>query len=113
MHELSIAMSLVEQVDEAARREGASRVVSIIMSLGKLSGVEREQLEFCFPLASEGSLLDGAQLIIEEEPARIRCLCCAVESVPEPPFLLCEKCSSSQVEVISGRDLAIRSMEIE
>jgi len=53
VHELSIALNLVEIVEEAARRAGAECVVAVHLRLGAMSGVVREALEFCFPLASD------------------------------------------------------------
>ena len=56
MHELSIANSLVESVAEAAQQAGAARVVAVHLRLGALSGVERDALEFCYDIASRGTL---------------------------------------------------------
>jgi hydrogenase nickel incorporation protein HypA/HybF len=65
MHELSMAAALVDQAEGIARREGATRVARIELAVGDLSGVDREALEFAFPLAAERTLAEGATLAVE------------------------------------------------
>src|SRR6202022_1885001 len=65
MHELAI----VEQVIEiAAASGGGARIARVVLEIGKLSAVLPDAVRFCFPLASEGTLLDGAELEIVETP---------------------------------------------
>ena len=112
MHELSLATELVEQVELAARREGAVRVESVEVVIGELSGVELESFEFCFPLAAEGTLLEGARLEIERVPVRVRCSHCGRESAPAPTGLACRECGSLAVELVAGRDFRLRAIEV-
>ncbi|MCS6773263.1 MAG: hydrogenase maturation nickel metallochaperone HypA, partial [Thermoflexales bacterium] len=60
MHELSIALSLVESVESAARQAGAQRVTRIQLQLGALSGVVKEALLFSYDIAAQGTLAEGA-----------------------------------------------------
>jgi hydrogenase nickel incorporation protein HypA/HybF len=62
MHELGLAAALVAQVDQIAQREGATRVVRIELAVGDLSGVDRDALEFVFPIAAGQSTAEGAVL---------------------------------------------------
>lgn len=62
MHELSLAQSVVEIVEEAARREGAARVASVRLELGELSHVEPESLAFAFEVAAREGSARGARL---------------------------------------------------
>ncbi|GAB4222032.1 MAG: hydrogenase maturation nickel metallochaperone HypA [Acidobacteriota bacterium] len=113
MHELSIAISLVEQLERAARREGAERVTAVRLVVGGLSGVEREPLEFCFPMAARGTLLEGARLEIEEVPPRVRCPACGAEETGGPaPVAACPRCGAAPVEILGGRELRVREMEV-
>jgi hydrogenase nickel incorporation protein HypA/HybF len=66
MHELSIAMSIVEIASEEAQRQGCARVEAVHLKLGTLSGVVKEALLFSWDLASDGSPIAGAKLAIEE-----------------------------------------------
>lgn len=68
MHELSLAQSVVEIVEDAARREGAARVASVRLELGELSHVEPESLAFAFEVAAREGSARGARLCIDRIP---------------------------------------------
>ena len=68
MHELSIALSIVEGAREEAERHGGGRVAAVHLKLGPLAGVAREALEFSYDLACEGSELEGSRLVVEPAP---------------------------------------------
>ena len=112
MHELSIAQSLVEELERAARHEGASAVTRVAITVGRLSGVEPEALRMAFPLAAEGTPVEGAELDMEMVPARVHCPQCGDDTAPPYPFMACGTCGSSDIEVISGRELLIQSAEL-
>jgi len=113
MHELSIAQSVIEQVEQTARKEKAARVVTITLVIGALSGVEREALEFAFPLAAEKTRAAKAKLIIKEVPAQLTCRACRAKTDFKTTTVACPKCGSTDVEVSGGRDLIIQSIELE
>jgi hydrogenase nickel incorporation protein HypA/HybF len=66
MHELSIAMSIVDGVREEAERRGVARVEAVYLSLGPFSGVDKSALLFAYPMACEGTLLENSRLEITE-----------------------------------------------
>jgi hydrogenase nickel incorporation protein HypA/HybF len=108
MHELAIAESVVSSVLE--RTEG--RQVRIVrVRVGRLSGVVPDALAFCFELATAGTALAGALLEVLEEPGRARCRTCAADFTLVDPFLLCD-CGSADVELLSGRELSVASVEV-
>ncbi|GGU93678.1 hydrogenase nickel incorporation protein HypA [Streptomyces albospinus] len=108
MHEMSIALAVVDQVESAARPDGATGVSSVRLEIGELAGVVPDALAFSFQLACEGTVLAGAELITEAVVARARCIPCA-ESWPVgmPPRLSCPGCGGASVELLSGRELRI------
>ena len=113
MHELSLALSLVRQVEELAKTYNARKIAGINVLLGKLSGVERESFEFCFPIACEGSIAEGAVLHVQEIPVSVKCKSCGRESEAEVSYLSCSACSSMDVKIIGGKEFLIDSMEID
>ncbi|MEO3973709.1 hydrogenase maturation nickel metallochaperone HypA [Streptomyces sp. CAU 1734] len=115
MHEMSIAMAVVGQVEEAAARAGGvTAVTSVRLSVGELAGVVPDALAFCFELACEGSVLEGAELITETVPGRARCAPCADEwAVGMPPRLCCPVCAAPAAELLSGRELRIAAVRWE
>ena len=113
MHELAIASALVDEAQKIAVQNRARRVSSVSVAIGVLSGVEREALCFSFPLVAEGTLLEGATLVVDIRPLRIKCSSCGVESECSEISFLCPSCADSKVELIGGREILITSMELE
>lgn len=112
MHELSLATELVSQLSDVLTREGAQKAVEIRVVIGAMSGVERVPFEFAFPLAAEGTPIHGAKLVIEEVPLKLRCHDCGRQSIADDPVMVCPNCGSLGVEVIEGKELTIKSMEV-
>ncbi len=113
MHELSIAQALVEQVEGAAAKEHAIRVVRVVIAVGTLSGVDPEALRSLFPLVAEETVAAGAELFIEQVATRVRCLACGLEAQTDAAFVGCTACGSRDVELSAGRELNIKSIELE
>jgi len=113
MHELSIAQALVEQVEAAATKEHALRVVRVVISVGALSGVDPEALRSLFPLVAEGTVAADAELVIEQIAARVKCRSCGTEAQTDAAFIGCTTCGSKDVELAAGRELNIKTVELE
>ncbi|MGW1659037.1 hydrogenase maturation nickel metallochaperone HypA [Streptomyces atratus] len=108
MHEMSIAMAVVGQVEEAARAGGAVAVTSVRLQVGELAGVVPDALSFCFELACDGTVLEGAELVVDSVRATARCAPCAdAWAVGMPPQLCCPLCGEATAELLSGRELQI------
>ena len=112
MHELSIAMDMIEMAEETAKREGMSLVAGIVVRVGTLSGVDPDALEMVFPMAAENTLCAGAVLTIKKVAATVFCRQCARETAAEYPFGVCSECGSSDTDVRSGREMIIQSLEL-
>ena len=111
MHEMSIAMAVVCQIEEAALSHEAVGVEAVTLRVGELAGVVPEALRFSFGLACEGTALAGAELVTEHVPGRARCTSCAGEwATGMPPRLCCEQCGDSRTELLSGRELRITTV---
>jgi len=113
MHELAICQALMNQVESIAAERNASSVVSIVVGMGPLSGVEAQLLEHAYPVASAGTVAEGAELVIENLPVRIRCTECGSESEALPNKLVCKACGDWRTTLISGDELILMSVELE
>ncbi len=113
MHEFGIAQSLLEIVEQEALPYGGAKVTRVKLLIGKLSGVIPDALRFAFEAISMGGIAEGASLVIEEVPLRITCKQCRKASIMDDPFLMCPHCEGTDVEMIAGRELEIKDMEIE
>jgi hydrogenase nickel incorporation protein HypA/HybF len=114
MHELSLAHGIVEQAAEAARAAQAERVVAVHLKVGRLAGIEAGALLFCYEIASQGTLLEGSRLEIEDVPLVVWCAHCleAVELAGIQSFR-CPTCQTPCGEIRQGRELQIESLEVE
>jgi hydrogenase nickel incorporation protein HypA/HybF len=114
MHELSIALSILDAVAAEAERHGGARVHAIHLKVGALAGVVPEALRSAYELAREGSPFAEAQLLIEEVPIVAYCAHCEADRpVVSVQQLQCSECGGAVSEVLSGRELEIVALEIE
>jgi hydrogenase nickel incorporation protein HypA/HybF len=113
MHEMSIALSLLEAVEEQSELRGGARVGAVHLRVGGLSGVMPEALLGAFEMAREGTGFEDCQLMIEEMPVTVHCPTCqaerAVESIQQ---IQCKVCGTATSDVASGRELEVCAMEI-
>ena len=113
MHEMGIAMQIAEIAAASIPQElQSARVARVNLKVGKLSAVVTDSLRFCFEVVTRDTPLDGAELFVEEIPVSARCRDCRHEWTIEAPVFSCERCSSGAVELLSGRELDIESIEI-
>jgi hydrogenase nickel incorporation protein HypA/HybF len=112
VHELSIAVSLVEMACEKAGTLGDVRVEALHLRLGALSGVVRDALLFSFDLAAEGTAIAGARLEITDVPLTVLCPRCEKERELEGFPLVCPVCATATPKVVRGRDLELAALEV-
>ena len=111
MHELSLAMSILDIAAEESIRHGGANVRAIHINLGPLAGVAREALASAFELARESS---GIELVICDVPVRIHCPRCGEErAIVSLQEFCCAECGTASAEVTQGREMLIIAMEIE
>lgn len=114
MHELSIALSLLDLAAEEAASRGGARVIAVHLKLGPLAGVVPDALRSAYDLAREGHSLAGAELVIEEVPVAVYCPACAVERpILSFPELCCPDCGGPTPQVLRGRELEVVALEFE
>jgi hydrogenase nickel incorporation protein HypA/HybF len=113
MHELSVAMSIVEIAEEEATGRNA-RVCAVHLKLGKLSGVVKDALLFSYGIACDGTSLEGSNLVIEEVPVEVFCDHCQVNrQLTSTQWFECPECGASTPAVVRGRELEVIAIEVE
>lgn len=113
MHELSITENILTIVLEKAEEAKASRVSKINLVIGELSGVVDECVEFYFGFLSKDTIAAQASLSFRHPPIQLRCHKCNTIFSPDDRNWTCPNCQEQAVEIISGRDLYIESIEVE
>jgi hydrogenase nickel incorporation protein HypA/HybF len=110
VHELSICSSIADIV---ARHADGRTVHVINVRAGQLRQIVPDTLVYCWGLVSAGTPLAGSRINIEPVPARIRCRSCGeVTDVGAVPVFACGGCGGFAVEVISGEEFLITSLEL-
>jgi hydrogenase nickel incorporation protein HypA/HybF len=114
MHELSIALSIIELAQEESVRHGGAQVSAVHLKLGALSGVVKAALLGSFEMACEDTLLKGARLIVEDVPVLIFCRRCETQRpISSVQLFCCAECGQPSSEVLQGKELEVVALEIE
>jgi hydrogenase nickel incorporation protein HypA/HybF len=113
MHEFAIAEGILEIINQETLAYGEVSVLNVKVRIGKLSGIMPDSLTFAFAALSNGTVADGANLLIEEVPLSITCNKCGKTSSVDNPFMICPECKCSDVWMASGRELDVTGLEID
>jgi hydrogenase nickel incorporation protein HypA/HybF len=111
MHELSIAQNIADIVLEQMRIHNLSKVESVMLRIGALRGIAVDSLHFGFDVTVRETPMEGAKLVVEMVPIHGRCLTCKQEFIMDNWFGDCPFCSNLTVEITSGKELEIISIE--
>jgi len=113
MHEVSVALSLLDSAGKYCKKEGYQGIESITVKIGKASGVMPEALLFAFDAVKQGTLAENAHLTIEEIPVSGYCHHCMKSfSVDEQFVLCCPNCGGTEIRLDSGRELHIVELDV-
>jgi hydrogenase nickel incorporation protein HypA/HybF len=113
MHELSIAMGIVDAAVEESQRRGV-RVSAVHLRLGALSGVVKDALLFSYEVACHGTPLEGTRLVIEELPVIVFCAQCRkMQELASMQLFQCPECGTPTMDVRQGKELEVFALEVE
>jgi hydrogenase nickel incorporation protein HypA/HybF len=112
MHELSIAMGIVDIATEEADRRGADRVDVVHLKLGRMSGVVPRALLASYEMACEQTPLAGSRLEIEDVPVVIHCSSCSSNVTIEGSVLVCPSCGTPSAAIVTGREIEVVALEL-
>ena len=113
MHEISIAISIVDIAEASARKQGACSIQLIKLRLGEFTTIVQEALEFAFEIARQDTMAAHATLAIETVPMIVQCLSCGV--IPNPVrdiILSCPHCGLP-LKIIAGEEIQLEYIEVE
>jgi hydrogenase nickel incorporation protein HypA/HybF len=113
MHELAITQSAVDLAAQQAHEHGASRVVSVTMVIGSLTGVVEDSVRFYFDLIAKDTIVEGAAICFRTVLAQARCRECGAGFAPEDSLWRCPSCGGVQADITAGRELFLESIEVD
>jgi hydrogenase nickel incorporation protein HypA/HybF len=113
VHEISVALGLLEGVESAAREQGIARVRAVHVRIGALSGVVRDALQFSWDAVTAETLCEGSELRVETVPLVVYCERCGGQRAPRPGCgLLCPECGNVAPSIVRGREMEVVAMEV-
>lgn len=130
MHELAIVQKIVAAVSRAAEKNGIKSVKRIRLRLGQMAAAHPEQLSFGFKTYAKDSILDGAELFIEEIKIELECQKCRTlfgdkrfddhdfaHTIAHAPLTYippnCPKCGSPDSTIKRGQEMELVDIEGE
>ena len=112
MHELSIAMGIVDIASEEAARRGV-KVNAVHLKLGEMSGVVKDALLASYEMACLDTPLQGTQLLIEDIPVVVFCPNCNAERpLDSVLWFCCRECGTPTSKVVRGKEMEVVALEI-
>jgi hydrogenase nickel incorporation protein HypA/HybF len=113
MHEMSLAMGILQIVEDSAREQHFQCVKSVQLEIGQLAAVEVEAMRFCFDAVTQGTLAEGATLTIVEVAGQGLCFNCN-QAVPLAALYdPCSACGGHPVQAIGGTEMRVKELEVE
>jgi hydrogenase nickel incorporation protein HypA/HybF len=113
MHELSIVLSIIDEIGEESEARGLHDVEVVHLKVGVFSGVDPNALLFAWELACEGTPFERSRLDIETVPLVIHCaVCCQDRTPPSLYQLCCPVCETPSDTIVTGRELEVVSVEV-
>jgi hydrogenase nickel incorporation protein HypA/HybF len=107
MHELSLAGGILRVVEDAAQREGFTRVAQLRLEAGALAGVDARALRFALEASVSGTCLAGAEIVIDAPPGTAWCLRCATSVAIQARTDPCPHCGGHQLQPTGGTELRV------
>ena len=113
MHELSITQSILSIALEKAKEASAKKITKINLTIGELSGVVDECVQFYFDLLSKDTIAAEASLSFHRPPTKLRCRSCNTTFSPDNLNWACPNCREQKIEIVSGRECYVSSIEVD
>jgi len=113
MHEYSVVQALLNQCEENAVANDATKVSKVVCKIGVMSGIEIHLLQVAFDTFKEGTMCADAEFIINPQKLKLRCRECEDEYEIDEIIYKCRNCGSLSMDTIDGEDMYLMSLEME
>ena len=113
MHEMAIAQSIIDIVEQEMARHGVTKVKTIRLVVGEFTAVVPDSLSFCLEIITKETPLEGVEIEMEQVPLTGRCKSCGQEFPIQEYKFICPQCGSKEVEAVAGKELFVKEIEAE
>lgn len=112
MHELSVTQNILDIALRHAEKSGAKRIAALNITIGELSSIIDDSVQFYWEIISKGTLAEDSTLNFKRIPTTLLCLDCNHQYSPENNEFSCPVCNSSRIKIVAGREFFLESIEI-
>lgn len=113
MHEMSIALSILDIIKQEAEKASSIKVNEIVLDIGSLSGIEIDSLKFALEVSFTESLVKGCAIIVNKIDAKSICKDCQTEFLSENLFSPCPECNSFALDLLCGKEVQLKSIVVD
>ena len=113
MHELSITQSMLEIVLKQAEQAHAKKVTNINLVIGEMTGVVSDSVQFYLDFLTKNTIAEGATVSVTRVPSQAKCRNCNQRFELAEFNWTCPYCQGNIIDVISGKELIVESIEVE
>ncbi|MDD5045338.1 MAG: hydrogenase maturation nickel metallochaperone HypA [Candidatus Omnitrophica bacterium] len=113
MHELAVTQSILSIVLEKAQEAKAKKITQIDLLVGRLTGYVPECIQLQFDILSQNTPASGASLAFYQPAAKLHCRKCNRDYTSESFDLICPQCHALEIDILSGSELYVESIEVE
>lgn len=112
MHEMSIAANILKISEEETVKAEGKKIEQIRLEVGMLSGVVTESLRFALDVSKNDSVLQNAEIVIDEIPGKLHCILCDCYFESNDFFTCCPNCGLHKFDIVSGKEMIIKSITL-
>lgn len=113
MHEMAVVDSLFKIINAKVKEHQIQKILKVKLKVGEMTAVEHMTLTACFEAYAQNTVVEGAELVIERIPLQGKCQECTNVFLVCNYNFQCPQCESRSVDIVSGRELYIESLEVE
>jgi len=113
VHELAITQSMLEIVLKQAEQAHAKKVTKINLVIGDMTGVVSDSVQFYLDILTKETIAEGAVVSFTMVPSQAKCRTCNQTFELKEFDWTCPNCQGNIIDVISGKELLVESIEVE
>ena len=113
MHELSLALEVIDLAQREAGKRGIVTIREILIEVGDLSGVEADTFQSALEMVVKDSVLENAGINLVRIPGTGKCSACSNEFKMKTRFDTCPGCQCFASEITGGDDFRIVSLTVD
>jgi hydrogenase nickel incorporation protein HypA/HybF len=113
LHEITLVSAIIQALNAKVAEFKVSKVLQVNLTIGAMTNVDHLTLTLAFETCTQGTMLEGAKIVIDAVPIKGKCEECAMEFLVLHYKFECPHCQSRDIEVIAGREFYIKDIQVE